>query len=172
MDFLTLAKTRCSVRKYQEKEIEAAKVEHILEAARIAPTAVNYQPHHVLVLQGKEALTKLKDAANCFNAPLLCVVCVDTSKSWVRPFDNKSMADVDGAIVATHIMLAAERLGLATCWVAHFKPDLVKKDFNFPASMEPVAIICIGYPADEKLSPERHTSQRRPLAEMVHHNAF
>lgn len=172
MDFLNLAKTRSSIRNYTDQKVEAEKLNQILEAAWVAPTAVNYQPHKVLVVQGKEALNKIGEATNYHGAPLVCVVCADKKTAWTRPFDRKSMVDIDGTIVADHIVMEAESLGLGTCWITYFKPDILKKQFNFPDSLEPVAIITIGYPAVAKASPTRHITERKSIDSIVVYDTF
>ena len=75
MNFLDIAKTRCSVRSYKDRRVEKEKLEHILEAAHVAPTAANLQPVRLLVVQEKEGLDKISKAANIYNAPLAIIVC-------------------------------------------------------------------------------------------------
>lgn len=108
MDFLELAKERYSVRKFSDKKVEREKLDAILEAGRCAPTAVNYQPQRVLVLESPEALEKLKGCTPYhFHAPLALLVCYDREASWKRSFDNCDMGAVDAAIVTTQMMLEA-----------------------------------------------------------------
>ena len=90
MDFLELAKSRYSCRSFLDKEVENEKVLKILEAGRVAPTAVNYQPQRILVLQEKEELEKLSECTRYgWNAPLIMIVCYDKNISWKRKFDNR-----------------------------------------------------------------------------------
>lgn len=84
MNFLDLAKTRYSVRKYEDKIVEKEKLDKILEAARIAPTAANFQPQKLIVVQKKENLEKLKTGTNAYGAPLVIIVCSDHGQSWKR----------------------------------------------------------------------------------------
>ena len=91
MEFLTLAKQRCSVRKYKQNAIEKEKLDKILEAARVAPTAANQQSHRLLVVNRKDGLQKLAKGVNYHGAPLVIIVCGDHSKVFVRPFDKKDM---------------------------------------------------------------------------------
>ena len=81
MEFLDIAKKRYSVRNYTEQKVEAEKLEQILEAAHVAPTAANLQPVHLIVAQSKEALQKVGKAANIYNAPLAVIVCADHDKA-------------------------------------------------------------------------------------------
>ncbi len=91
MNFMDIAKTRYSVRKYTDKKVEAEKLDQILNAAHVAPTAANLQPVRLLVIQQEEGLTKISKAANLHGAPLAILVCADHSKAWKRPFDGKKL---------------------------------------------------------------------------------
>lgn len=172
MNFLSLAKQRCSVRNYQNRKVEDEKLSQILEAARIAPTAANCQSQRLLVIKDSKALEKLSKGVNFHEAPLAIIVCGDHSDVFVRPFDNKDMATVDATIVADHIVLEAEDLGLSSCWLTYFEPEIIRTEFNIPKNIEPVAIIAIGYAAEEKASPERHSKARKTLDEIVLYDHF
>lgn len=113
MEFLDIAKKRYSVRNYTEQKVEAEKLEQILEAAHVAPTAANLQPVHLVVAQSEEALQKVGKAANIYNAPVAVIVCADHDKAWVRPFDHKNTCDIDASILTDHMMLQQRSLGLA-----------------------------------------------------------
>lgn len=167
MHFLNLAKSRYSVRSYNEKKVESEKLNRILEAAHVAPTAANLQPVRLLVVQEENALTKIGKAANIYGAPLAIIVCSDHSVAWKRPFDNKQTTDIDASIVTDHMMLEATELGLGTVWVCYFKPDVIKQEFNLPDTLEPINILAIGYSDEQPASPKRHATQRIPLSEFV-----
>ncbi len=167
MEFLEIARKRYSVRKYQQKEVEKEKLDRILEAARVAPTGANFQPYRLIVAQQEESLNKIKKAANTFGAPLVIIVCGDHDKAWKRPFDGKKLVDIDASIVTDHMMLQATELGLGSVWICYFKPDVIKEEFNLPDNLEPVNILAIGYADCAPASPDRHSSQRRPLEEFV-----
>ena len=82
MSFAQLVKQRYSVRKFDSRPIEKEKMDAILEAGRLAPTAVNYQPQRILVLQG-EAMEKIQGCSPClYGAPAAMVVCYDKTASW------------------------------------------------------------------------------------------
>lgn len=172
MDFLALAKQRCSVRKYKTVGVEKEKLEKILEAAHVAPTAANMQSHRLLVVESEEGLKKLAKGVNFHNAPLAIVVCGDHTDVFVRPFDKKNMVDIDAAIVADHMVLEAEELGLGTCWLTYFEPDKIRTEFNIPNNLEPVAIIAIGYAAEEKASADRHKNLRKNIESITVHESF
>jgi nitroreductase len=172
MEFIDLAKKRCSVRKYESKPVEQEKFERMLEAGRIAPTAANLQPHRVLVIRAEEGLKKLKKGANVYGAPLAFVVCADHAASWKRPIDHMDAAVIDATIVTTHMMLEATELGLDSIWVCHFKPDVVRAEFNIPEGVEPVNILGVGYAAGKTSPPDRHATERKPLSDIIRYETF
>ena len=172
MDFLSLAKQRCSVRKYRKDSVDTDKLKKILEAARVAPTAANIQSHRLLVIRSEEGLNKLSKGVNFHGAPLAIIVCGDHSNVFVRPFDQKDMVSVDATIVADHIVLEAEDLGLSSCWLTYFNPSVIQTEFNIPANLEPVAIIALGYADETKASPERHSTDRKSIDEFVFYENF
>lgn len=167
MDFLTMAKERYSVRKYKDTPVEAEKLQKILEAGRIAPTAANLQPQRILVLQSKEALEKAKEAARFYDAPVLLVVCADRDSAWVRKTDGFNAYQVDASIVTDHMMLQATELGLGTLWICWFKEDVLRQQFNIPDNLVPVNLLAIGYADCKPSSPDRHAELRKPLDETV-----
>ncbi len=172
MDFLELTRERYSVRKFSNKKVEEDKLNLILEAGRLAPTAVNYQPQRILVIENEESLTKLKECTPYhFNAPLALLVCYDSTVSWKRHFDKKDMGDVDAAIVTTQMMLEVSNLGLGTTWVGHFSPELIKEKFELPNYFIPVAILPIGYPSEDAIPSKQHNT-RYDTNQTVFYNSF
>ena len=167
MNFLDNAKKRYSVRSYKSQKVEQEKLDLILEAARVAPTAANLQPVRLIVVQEKEGLAKIEKAANIYNAPLAVIVCADHSTAWTRPFDKKQTGDIDASILTDHMMLQASELGLGTVWVCYFKPDILSQEFNLPENLEPVNILAIGYADEEPANPDRHGKTRIPLETLV-----
>ena len=160
MSFLELSRKRFSARSYRKDEVEQEKLDYILECARIAPSAVNFQPWRFIVVKSEDQKKKLQEcyAKDWFKtAPLYIVVCADPSEAWKRRADGKCHADVDAAIAAEHICLAAADVGLGSCWVCNFKPDIFGANFKLPEGQYPVAIIPIGY-IDEM--PQQFTSRK------------
>ncbi len=167
MEFLKLAEKRYSVRKFSDKTIEKEKMELILNAGRVAPTAKNFQPQQIFVIQSADSLEKLNRCSRCiYGAPTALLICYDKNTSWKRPFDNKDHGDIDASIVCSHMMLQAEELGLGTVWVCYFDPEAVIKEFNLPENLVPSSILPIGYPADDA-EPAPFHAQRKPLTETV-----
>ena len=166
-DFLTLAQERYSVRKFQQKPVSQQHIQHILQAGQAAPTACNFQPQRILVLQSEEALVKMRRCTKChFNAPLGMLVCFDQNQSWKRKYDGAESGWVDASIVTTHMMLAAHEIGVGSCWVMYFIPEAVKAEFDLPDHWIPTALLVMGYPtADAEVNPLH--SQLKPLEETV-----
>ncbi|NLM47163.1 MAG: nitroreductase [Firmicutes bacterium] len=166
MDLQEVFAARYSVRKFAGKAVEPEKVQSILEAGRIAPTAKNIQPQKILVVQQPEGLQALGKTARLYNAPLALVVCADTEQSWKRPFDGMDSGQIDASIVTTYMMLEATRLGLGSVWICYFDPAVVKREFNLPDHIVPVNILALGYKADGAEPSPLHFS-RKPLSETV-----
>ena len=144
-DFMTLARDRYSCRSFKNTPLTEEQIQQILEAARIAPTAANKQPVHVWVITKPEDLAKLKGATNyTYGAPAIFMVGCRKESAWVRKYDGKNGAEVDAAIVGTHIMLAASSLGLGNVWVGSFDPAVVKDAFPETADYEVVALFPVG----------------------------
>ena len=167
MNFLKLAKKRYSVRIYKDRMVEEDKLLKILEAGRVAPTAANLQPQRLIVVKSEEGIARLKKAANIHGAPMAIIVCADLDRAWVRKYDNANTADIDASIVTDHMMLEATDLGLGTLWICHFKPDILKSEFNLPENIKPVNILAIGYADREPESADRHDTARKPLGQTV-----
>ena len=172
MNFLELAKKRCSTRNYTDQKVEPEKLAKILEAARVAPTGVNAQAFKLLVLQEEESLKKLEDAAKFYNAPLAVIVCADVEKCWHRSFDGKVISDIDASIVSAHMVLEATELGLASLWICRFKEDVLREQFHIPDGLVPVNLTVFGYPGEPLKSAERHDTERKPLDELVVKESF
>jgi nitroreductase len=164
MEFIELAKKRYSVRAYKSTPVEEEKLEKVLEAAALAPTAANRQPFRLIVLKtaGREADLRRIYARDWFvQAPLVVCACAVKGESWVRR-DGKNYADVDTTIAFDHLILAAHDLGLGTCWIAAFDPAAAREVLNLPAELEPLAFTPLGYPADQ-WKPKK----RRPVSALV-----
>ena len=99
------------------------------------------------------------------------LVCHDTRESWKRAYDGALSSPVDAAIVATHIMLAAFDIGVGSCWVMHFDPQAMREAFNIPTGVEPLALLVMGYPADDAKPLYMHY-ETRPMDEVVFYDSF
>ena len=167
MEFNTLIQNRYSCRAFAPQAIEQEKVDRILEAGRIAPTAVNKQPVHVWAVTAPATLEAIRGVTRSnYGAPLLLIVGCRPADAWVRRYDGKNGAEVDASIVATYLMLAAENEGLATLWVGSFDPSLLKGILPGADGYELVAMINVGYPA-EGSAPSAMHGTRIPMDEFV-----
>jgi len=165
MEYSELIAARYSVRAYRNDPVEDEKLQAVLEAARIAPTAANRQPFQLIVIHtaGREVeLGKIYRRPWFVQAPLLIAVCAISSQAWVRESDRFNARLIDAAIVADHLILAATNLGLGTCWVAAFNTEAARSALQLPEEAEPVIFTPLGYPADV---PAPKT--RKPLSELV-----
>jgi nitroreductase len=167
MTFFELAQQRYSVRKFSPKPVEDDKLEQVLQAGRVAPTAKNLQPQLILVATSPEALEKAGRCSPCtFGAPAVLIVCFDQNIGWVRTKDNKNHSEIDATIVAAHMMLQAQELGLGTTWVGVFDPEAVRREFSLPDNIVPSCFLPIGYPAADAAPSPFHAS-RKALSETV-----
>ena len=158
---------RYSCRAFASQCVEQEKIDRILAAGRIAPTAVNKQPVHIWAVSRPETLEAIKGVTRSnYGAPLLLVVGCRPSEAWVRRYDGKNGAEVDAAIVSTYLMLAAENEGLATLWVGSFDPALLREILPDAKEYELVAMINIGYPAADSKPSAMHDT-RKPMDEVV-----
>ena len=168
MTFLELAKKRSSVRSFLETPVEEAKLLKVLEAGRVAPSAVNFQPWTFIVLRDPSLLKKVAATYHrewLLKAPVIIVACGDHSTSWRRD-DGKDFCDIDLAIAIDHLTLAAIDLGLGTCWVCNFNQKRCQQILKLPEELEPIALLPLGYPAKE-VDLNRHETKRKPLEEIV-----
>ena len=167
MNFLELAKQRCSIRSFTSQPIEKEKLDYILEAGRVAPTACNKQPQRILVVQNPENIQKVQKAYQTFGSPCVLIICRDERDALVRPFDNKCSGDLDIGIVTDHMMLAAREQGIGSVMVGLFDPEITRKEFNIPEYIQPTALLMLGYPKTGFLDENRHEKARKPLHETV-----
>ena len=166
-DFLELAEARYSVRKYADTPIEQEKLERILHAGQVAPTAANRQPQQIFVMQSEEALAKVRTLTRFhFGAPCVLLICANASRSHKMP-DGHDCGPIDAAIVVTHMMLQAFDDGIGSCWVRGFDKHAVAEAFELPANLEPVAMLPLGYPAEDSHPWPGAHDKRLPLEETV-----
>lgn len=161
--------SRNSIRCFLPKAVENEKLQHILEAGRLAPSACNKQPWTFLVINELEAKKAL---CNCYSrswfaeAPLYIVIIGHHNEAWSRPSGNS--VDIDTSIATTQMMLQAHELGLSSTWVCAFDQDLCKKLFGMSEEMEPVSILAIGYADENRIT--QTDKKRKSLEEVVKYN--
>ena len=173
MFFIELARKRFSARKYKEEPVKEEKLMKVLEAGRIAPSAVNFQPWYFIVIRDEETRKQIASTyeKNWLNqAPVIIAVCGDHSRSWRRA-DGKDHCDIDIAIAVDHMTLAAAEMGLGTCWVCNFNSMECHKILGLPSHIEVTALLPLGYPAAEA-DVNRHTEKRKELKDIVYWDKF
>jgi len=173
LDVLEAIKERRSIRAFTDEKVSEKDVERLIDAARWAPSAGNTQPLELVVVKDKEMKRKLSEAAlnQTFiqKAPVVIVVCADLNRSS-RGYGSRGerlYSLQDTAAATENILLAAQELGLATCWVGAFRDKEVAKAVKAPKNMKPVAIVPVGHPAERPLAP-----QKRSVNEIVHYETF
>lgn len=165
MEYFELIQKRYSVRSYKKEPVEEEKILKVLEAARLAPTAANRQAFKLVLIrtQGHEEELKKIYCKDWFvEAPIILGIFSIPEKNWVRS-DGRNYSDVDAAIVADHIILAATDLGLGTCWIGAFNPQAAREIIALGEGYEPVAFTPLGYPGSSS-EPKR---ARKSLDELV-----
>ncbi|MBE6299040.1 MAG: nitroreductase [Bacteroidales bacterium] len=158
-EFIKLAQERSSIRKYTNKEVSCEVINQIIESARIAPSAVNFQPWKFLIIKGEKSKQIVRESYKrewFATAPLYIIACGNHEEAWHRSFDGKDHTDIDIAIAVEHICLSATSAGLGTCWVCNFDATKLKTDLSLPENLEPIAIIPLGYPeGDGDVRPKK-----------------
>ncbi len=160
-DLLGVIYGRRSIRRYERKPIPDEVLKLILEAGRLAPSARNRQPWCFVVVRKPELKRKLIFSGwNSFieDASAVIVGCGDSRERW---------AVVDVSIALQNMVIAAEALGLGSCWIGHFIEEEVKKALKIPDRFKVVAMITIGYPAEKPEPPPK-----KPLEEIVRYETF
>ena len=162
MTFLELAKERYSVRKFKNEAIEEEKINLILEAAKVAPTACNNQPQKIYVIKNEEIRKKLAEGCKCtFDAPVIFAICYDKDREWKNNLmPGYGSGETDAAIVCTHMMFEAWELGIGSCWVGWFNADEVAKVLGLPENLCVSALLPVGYAEDGVKPAKLHETYR------------
>lgn len=164
-DLFRVFSTRRSTRKFLKTKVEDWKVDKILSAADVAPTAGNFQGFQVFLIKNEKTKEALVEAANkqpYVNAPIVLVFCMEPSRVKLKfpPEILEKFSLQDATIAAAFSLLAASGVGLSTIWIGMFDEDKVKKILG--TDLRPSSILCIGYP-DKKKPPK----SRRKLKELI-----
>ena len=170
MEYSQLIKSRYSVRAYEPIPVEDEKLEKVLEAARLAPTAANRQPFQIIVIHTegrKEELGRIYRRDWFVQAPILICAVGVPAQGWVRSDDQRRYLDVDVAIVMDHLILEAANQGLGTCWIAAFNAKVARAVLELPDEVEPLIFTPLGYPADQF-----KVKERKPLSDLVRYERW
>ena len=167
MEYKEVIKARFSCRKFDGRAVEPEKLERILEAGRLAPTAKNLQGQRIYVAQSPEALGKIDQITPCrYGAGTVLVVAFDKNAVFIFPGGKRNSGIEDATIVATHLILAAADEGLSSCWINFFEPDEAAKALGLPENEELLLLMDLDYAAEGVVPSPNHTS-RKPLSETV-----
>jgi nitroreductase len=161
MNVMEAIRTRKSVRSYLNKPIENKKMNAVLEAGRLAPSASNRQEWRFILVNDSETRKKLSEAANTQSsireAPTVIVACAETDEHVMKC--GQLCYPINVAIALDHIALAATELELDTCWIGAFDEKKTKEILNIPDEIRVVELMPIGYPSD----PSMKEKKRLPL---------
>ncbi len=164
MEFDKVIRERQATRKFSNKTVEKEKIENILEAGRIAPTAKNLQPIKIYVVESSEGLEKIDKASPCrYNAPIVLLVCGDKDNAYTK--GDYSTYEMDACIVTTHMMLEATNQGVDNIWIDLFDHIKIKEVLNLPSNIKPVAMMPLGY--RDNIGPSPLHNQRKNIEETV-----
>ena len=167
MEFKEVVQARYSCKKYSDKQVEKEKLEAILNAGRLAPTAKNLQEQRIYVVQSPEALAKVDGVTPCrYGAPTVLVVAFDSGNVFTYPGDKRDSGVEDATIVATHMILAAADAGVDSCWVNFFDPEKMAEALGLPENEEVLMIMDLGYAA-EGVGPLPNHGNRKELDKSV-----
>ena len=169
MDVIEVIQQRRSVRSYADRPVEREKIERLLEAARLAPSASNRQEWRFVVVTDRERRADLaKAAANqefVAQAPVVIAACAEHDGHEMRC--GQLSYPIDVAIAIDHLTLQAVAEGLGTCWIGAFYEEPVKEILGIPAQIRVVELLTVGYAAG---SPGPRS--RLPLETIVHWEAW
>ena len=167
MEFKEVIRSRYSCKKYSERKLEQAKLQAILEAGRLAPTAKNLQEQHIYVIQSQEALAKVDRITPCrYGATTVLAVAYDRDNVFTYPGEKRHSGMEDASIVATHMILAAADEKVDSCWINRFDPALLARELGLPENEEILMLMDLGYAA-EGFEPLPNHSKRKELSETV-----
>ena len=151
MNVAEAIRKRYSCRSYQDRQIEEEKLDAIVEAARLAPSAKNIQDWRFVIVTKKETRQILVEAANnqkfLGQASAIIVACSNSDHVMTC---GQQIAPIDVSIALEHIALQATELGLATCWIGSFFPEKVRKILDIPSNINVIELMALGYPADQQ----------------------
>ncbi len=148
MNFEDIIRRRTSVRKFSDKSIEKEKLDMILEAGRLAPTAKNSQPIKIYVVQSEDGINKIDNCTRCrYGASTVLIICGNKDSAYHK--GDYSTYEMDSCIVATHMMLEATNIGVDNIWIESFDSDALRREFNIPYEFIPVCLLPLGYKAED-----------------------
>ncbi len=167
MEFRQVVKERFSCKKYSTRPVEEEKLNAILAAGRLAPTAKNLQEQHIYVAQSAEALEKIDAVTPCrYGAGTVLIVAFNKENVFTYPGGKRNSGVEDATIVATHMILAAANEGVDSCWVNNFDPEKLAGELALPEYEEILMLMDLGY-AEQGAGPLPNHDRRKALDETV-----
>ena len=162
MDLLELVKKRYSERFFDSVQIEQEKIDKILEAGILVPTACNYQPQRFYILKSKNALDIAKEVTPfTYNSPLIILVCYDKNEVWKnKREEGYNSGEQDIAIAATTMMYEAESLGIHSLWIRGFNSKIASEKFKLPENIVPAMFLALGYPSPDSKPSDWHFKRK------------
>lgn len=168
MEVMEAIKARYSVRKYARKPVEPDKLDRIMEAGRLAPTASNQQLNKHILVTDPDLIAQMVDACEgqkwIATAPAVLVECASGDRTMICGQSARSM---DGAIAMSYMTLQAVSEGLQFCWLGWFQPDRVRALLHIPEEYVIIAVAPMGYP-----ETEGHPSPKKDPAEVIIYNTM
>ena len=165
--FMRILESRYSCHAFSNTPVSESKLDMILAAGRMAPSAKNLQPTRIWVVRSEEALARLRAVHSCYGAPIVLIVGCRNEEAWVRESDGINSAKTDAAIVLTHLMLTATDAGLANMWIWDFNPSMVREVLPETREHGIYALLAIGYPAEGEGKPTDLHFERKPIEDLV-----
>ena len=168
---MDIIEERKSVRSYKPQEIEEEKLNYILDAFRLAPSAKNLQPWKLVVVKNNKIIKDLAIACNnqtfLEEAPVIIAACANEQEAYGVMGGYMNSYPIDIALALEHLILAATEQGLGTCWIGAFKEQLVKDILGVPDEVRVVALTPLGYPLRDATR-----RGRKPLSEIVSYDRY
>ena len=158
MTLMETIRKRYSCRAYQEKAIEQDKLDSILEAARLAPSARNMQDWRFVIVTDNSIKRRVAECTNqpkAFEKAGVIIAACSNSDHVMRC--GQAIAPIDVAIALEHICLQATELGLGTCWIGSFDTEKVRRILDIPDEIIIIELMTVGYPTDSKPEPKRES---------------
>lgn len=170
MELMDLIKERYSCRKFTDQPLTDEELAAILEAGRLAPSAINRQPWRFLVLQGTEDLAKVDECSKCrYGAPTAILVCFDRNESAKNPDVTPDYGWIDSGLALMQMALEADALGLGSCIVGAYDPAIATEAFNIPDHIVTYQFLMLGH---KDADPAPRHFERRSLEEIVVRSSF
>ncbi len=146
MEFEDIIRKRTSTRKFSDKKLEQEKLDKILEAGRLAPTAKNNQPFKIYVVNSEAGLKRIDNATKCrYGAPTVLIICGNKEEAYHK--GDYSTYEMDSCIVTTHMMLEATNVEVDNIWVEAFDESVLRQEFSIPNEYIPICLLPLGYKA-------------------------